>query len=47
MGKAFRKGAAEHLSKSKIAFDRFHVMMFAGEALDAVRKDMARREGGR
>ena len=46
MSKAFRKGAAAHFPKAKVAFDRFHVMMLAGEALDAVRKDVARREGG-
>jgi transposase len=46
MSKAFRKGAAEHFPGAKISFDRFHVMMLAGEALDAVRKEVARREGG-
>ena len=46
MSKAFRAGAAEHFPGAKISFDRFHVMMLAGEALDAVRKEVTRREGG-
>jgi transposase len=46
MSKAFRKGAAEHFPRAKISFDRFHVMMLAGVAVDAVRKEVATREGG-
>ncbi len=46
MSKAFRKGAAKHFPEAKISFDRFHVMMLAGEALDAVRREVATREGG-
>ena len=46
MSKAFRKGAAEHFPAAKISFDRFHVMMLAGVAVDAVRKEVAAREGG-
>lgn len=46
MSKAFRKGAAEHFPGAKISFDRFHVMMLAGGAVDAVRKEVATREGG-
>ena len=46
MSKAFRKGAAEYFPQARISFDRFHVMMLAGEALDAVRREVAAREGG-
>lgn len=46
MSKAFRKGAAEHFPGAKISFDRFHVMALAGEAVDAVRREVAQREGG-
>ena len=46
MSKAFRKGAAKHFPEAKISFGRFHVMMLAGEALDAVRREVATREGG-
>jgi transposase len=44
MSRAYQKGAAEHLPLAEIAFDRFHVMKKAGEALDAVRKQL-RKQG--
>jgi len=44
MSRAYRKGVAEHLPLAEIAFDRFHVMQLAGEALDKVRKQL-REEG--
>jgi transposase len=46
MSKAFIAGAGEHLPDAQICFDRFHVMKLCGEALDKVRKDVARHAGG-
>ncbi len=40
MSPAYQKGVAEHLPQAKVVFDRFHVMKLAGEAVDAVRKDL-------
>jgi transposase len=40
MSPAYQKGVAEHLPEAKVVFDRFHVMKLAGEAMDAVRKDL-------
>lgn len=40
MSPAYQKGVAEHLPKAKVAFDRFHVMKLAGEAVDGVRKNL-------
>jgi len=45
MSPAFQKGVREYLPNAKPVFDRFHVMMMAGEALDAVRKEVIRQEG--
>jgi transposase len=44
MGRAYRKGVAEHLPLAEISFDRFHVMKLAGVAVDEVRKQL-RDEG--
>lgn len=44
MGRAYQKGAAEHVPMAQISFDRFHVMKAAGEAVDEVRKQL-RSEG--
>ncbi len=38
---AFQKGAAEHLPRAQITFDRFHLMKLINEAVDAVRKSEA------
>jgi transposase len=40
MSPAYQKGVAEYLSEAKVVFDRFHVMKLAGDAMDAVRKDL-------
>lgn len=42
MGRAYIKGAAEHLPLAEVSFDRFHVMKLAGEAVDEVRKQLKR-----
>jgi transposase len=44
MSPAFRKGVRQWLPKARIVFDRFHIMQMAGQALDAVRKQL-RRDG--
>ena len=44
MSPAYKKGVAEHLPMAEVAFDRFHVMKMAGEAVDEVRKQL-KREG--
>ena len=44
MSPAYRKGVREYLPKARIVFDRFHLMMMAGKALDEVRKQL-RHEG--
>jgi transposase len=41
MSAAYQKGVAEHLTQAKVVFDRFHVMQLAGQAVDAVRKQLA------
>jgi transposase len=38
MSAAFQKGAAEHLPKAAVTFDRFHVMKLVGDAVDRVRR---------
>jgi transposase len=43
MSPAYRKGAAEHFPDAKIVFDKFHVMLLAGKALDEVRKLLQRQ----
>ena len=42
MSPAYQKGAREFFPKAEIVFDRFHLMQMAGEALDKVRKQLAR-----
>lgn len=42
MSPAFRKGATEHLTQAEKVFDRFHVMMLAGEEFDKGRKEVSR-----
>ena len=46
MSRAFIAGAAKHFPDAQICFDRFHVMKLCGEALDHVRKDITRNNGG-
>jgi len=46
MSKAFIAGAGEHFPQAQICFDRYHVMKLCGEALDSVRKEVARESGG-
>ena len=43
MSAAFQAGAAEHLPKAAVTFDRFHVMKLANEAVDQVRRDEQKR----
>jgi transposase len=38
MSEAFQKGAAKHMPKAAVTFDRFHVMKLVGEAVDEVRR---------
>ncbi len=40
MSPAYLKGAKEHFPKAQIVFDRYHVMVMAGRALDEVRKQL-------
>ena len=42
MSAAYQKGVSEHLPEARMVFDRFHVMQLAGNALDEVRKQLAR-----
>ncbi len=44
MSPAYVKGATEHFPHARIVFDKFHVMMLAGQALDEVRREL-QREG--
>lgn len=46
MSKAFIAAAAEHFPDAELCFDRFHVMKLCGEALDQIRKEVARENGG-
>ncbi len=46
MSKAFIAGAGAHFPSAQISFDRFHVMKLCGEALDNIRKEIARESGG-
>lgn len=46
MSRAFIAGASEHFPEAQICFDRFHVMKLCGEALDQIRKDIAKESGG-
>lgn len=40
MSAAYQKGVAEYLPEAKMAFDPFHVMQLAGQAVDGVRKHL-------
>jgi transposase len=44
MSPAYVKGATEHFPHARIVFDKFHVMVLAGQALDEVRREL-QREG--
>jgi len=46
MSKAFQSGVETHLPEALKVFDRYHVMVLAGEAVDAVRKEVAHETGG-
>jgi len=46
MSRAFIAGARENFPDAQICFDRFHVMKLCGEAIDEVRKEIARSAGG-
>ncbi len=46
MSKAFIAGAGEHFPDAHICFDRYHVMKLCGEAIDKVRKEVAKESGG-
>jgi transposase len=46
MSRAFIAGAGAEFPLAEICFDRFHVMKLCGDALDQVRKDVAREHGG-
>jgi transposase len=40
MSPAYVKGATEHFPHAKIVFDKFHVMLLAGQALETVRRQL-------
>lgn len=42
MSPAYIKGAKEHFPQAEIVFDRYHVMLLAGRALEEVRKELRR-----
>ena len=42
MSPAYQSGASRFFPRAQIVFDRFHLMQMAGEALDRVRKELAR-----
>ena len=44
MSPAYIKGATEHFPQARIVFDKFHLMVLAGQALDEVRREL-QREG--
>ena len=46
MSPAYIAGVQAHFPNARIVFDLFHIMKLAGEALDAVRKNL-RKQGGR
>lgn len=43
MSPAYIAGAMEHFPGARVVFDAFHIMKMAGQALDKVRKDLARQ----
>jgi transposase len=40
MSPAYLKGATEHFPQAQIVFDKFHVMLLAGQALERVRRQL-------
>jgi transposase len=40
MSPAYRKGAADHFPQAQIVFDKLHVMLLAGQALETVRRQL-------
>jgi transposase len=46
MSGAYIAGAAAHLPQARLAFDHFHIAALAGKALDEVRRELARENGG-
>ena len=46
MSRAFIAGAAQHFPDAPLCFDRFHVMKLCGEALEKIRKEVAKEHGG-
>ena len=42
MSPAYQSGASQFFPQAQIVFDRFHLMQMAGQALDQVRKELAR-----
>lgn len=46
MSRAYIAGVRDHLPEAETSFDRFHVMVHAGRAVDEVRKEVAREHGG-
>ena len=42
MSPAYQSGASRFFPQAQIVFDRFHLMQMAGQALDKVRKELAR-----
>ena len=46
MSQAFQSGVEQHLPGANKVFDRYHVMALGGKALDEVRKEVTREEGG-
>ena len=45
MSPAYIAGAAAYFPGARVVFDAFHIMKMAGQALDKVRKDVARKGG--
>ena len=45
MSPAYIAGAAAYFPGARVVFDAFHIMKMAGQALDKVRKDLARKGG--
>jgi transposase len=43
MSPAYASGVAEHFPGARIVYDRFHLMKLAGEAVEAVRKELQRQ----
>jgi transposase len=42
MSPAYQSGASRFFPQAKMVFDRFHLMQMAGQAVDRVRKELAR-----